>query len=189
MPTLLTRKQAVEDLVARLEIHYLANPVGNLHFRLLSDWADAVSEELPNDQELLHHAREGMAEPESALRPVPGGGDRFLLFIAGGCGMRAKARGWVGWERKRGKLEELNRLLRGAKDTTFSEWRSKHWTGSHVRYVITLDADTRLAPGVAYRRGSMHTHCTSRSSREALTRGGRLRNNAATHYANTADRR
>ena len=151
MPTLLTRKQEVEDLVARLEIHYLANPEGNLHFALLSDWADAVSEELPNDQELLHHAREGMASLNLRYGPVPGGGDRFLLFHRRRLWNESEGK-WMGWERKRGKLEELNRLLRGAKDTTFLGMaeQTPDWFSS-VRYVITLDADTRLAPGVAYR--------------------------------------
>ena len=52
---------------------------------------------------------------------------------------------WIGWERKRGKLHELNRLLRGATDTTFlSTNGATTAVPDNVRYVITLDADTRL---------------------------------------------
>src|SRR6202142_3531750 len=58
----------------------------------------------------------------------------------------------MGWERKRGKLHELNQLLRGSTTTTFVS------TGGHppeaipdVRYVITLDSDTRLPRGAAAR--------------------------------------
>jgi hypothetical protein len=48
---------------------------------------------------------------------------------------------WMGWERKRGKLTELNRLLRGATDTSFMAACA---VPTGVRFVITLDADTRL---------------------------------------------
>jgi cyclic beta-1,2-glucan synthetase len=59
---------------------------------------------------------------------------------------------WIGWERKRGKLHELNRLLRGATDTTFIRSRDGRPTVPRgIRYVITLDADTRLPEGAAYR--------------------------------------
>lgn len=151
MPTLLTRKQEVEDLISRLEIHYLANPEGSLHFALLSDWRDAASEHLPDDQELLDCAAEGIARLNLRYGPVPGGGDRFLLFHRRRLWNPSEGK-WMGWERKRGKLDELNRLLRGSKGTTFlgMDEQTPEWFSS-VRYVITLDADTRLAPGVAYR--------------------------------------
>ncbi len=150
VPTLLTRAQEVEDLVARLEIHYLANPDGNLHFALLSDWVDASSEHLPSDEELLETAKQGIARLNLRYGPVPGGGDRFLLFHRRRLWNESEGK-WMGWERKRGKLNELNRLLRGATDTTFVEFSDPPEWFSVVRYVITLDADTRLPPGVAYR--------------------------------------
>ena len=162
VPTLLMRSQEVEELVGRLEIHYLANPEGSLHFALLSDWADAASEERPTDQELLDIAREGIARLNLRYGPVPGGGDRFLLFHRKRLWNESEGK-WMGWERKRGKLDELNRLLRGAKDTTFLglEELNADWF-AEVRYVITLDADTRLTPGVAYQLVGTMAHPLNR---------------------------
>src|SRR6185369_16143229 len=60
----------------------------------------------------------------------------------------ASQRRWMGWERKRGKLHELNRLLRDAKDTTFV---APPRMPPGVRYVLTLDADTRLPRDAARR--------------------------------------
>ena len=71
--------------------------------------------------------------------------------IAGACGTTAKRR-WIGWERKRGKLHELNRLLRGATDTTFMPIDGHvPVLPTGIRYVVTLDADTRLPIGTAKR--------------------------------------
>ncbi len=163
VPTLLTRKREVEELVSRLEIHYLANPDGNLHFALLSDWVDAPTQHLPADQELLAAANQGIAQLNLRYGPAPGGGDRFLLFHRQRLWNESEGK-WMGWERKRGKLEELNRFLRGATDTTFlggSEQRAPEWL-SAVRYVITLDADTRLPPGVTYRLVGTMAHPLNR---------------------------
>ncbi len=147
VPTLLTAPGEIEEQVARLEVHYLANPEGELRFALLSDWRDAPGETMPGDQELLAAALAGIARLNELHGPAPDGEARFLLFHR----RRVWNEGdgfWYGWERKRGKLEELNRLLRGATDTSFL-------TGSAVpraiRYVLTLDADTRL-PREAARR-------------------------------------
>ena len=139
VPTLLTSLKEIEEQIGRLEIHYLASAQGDLHFALLSDWRDAPSEHVDGDDELLTAAKDGIARLNQRYGPAPGG-DRFLLLHrrrvwseCEGC--------YMGWERKRGKLCELNRLLRGAKDTTFI---APLTVPNNVRYVITLDADTRL---------------------------------------------
>jgi cyclic beta-1,2-glucan synthetase len=162
MPILLTRRAEVEELVSRLEIHYLANSEGNLHFALLSDWTDAPSETLPSDEELLTAAQQGIAELNARYGPAPGGGERFLLFHRRRVWNEEEGK-WMGWERKRGKLHELNQFLRGATNTTFvgvSE-RAPDWLLA-IRYVITLDADTRLPPGVTYRLVGTMAHPLNR---------------------------
>ena len=162
MPVLLTQHHEVEELVARLEIHYLANSEGNLHFALLSDWADAPSETLPSDDELLAAATEGIAALNERYGPAPGGGDRFLLFHRRRIWNEEEGK-WMGWERKRGKLHELNQFVRGATNTTFvgAGERAPDWLLA-VRYVITLDADTRLPPGVTYRLVGTMAHPLNR---------------------------
>ena len=88
-------------------------------------------------------AVEAIARLNRRHAPAPGG-DRFLLLHRRRVWNESQRR-WIGWERKRGKLHELNRLLRGARDTTFLNIDGRPPTVPEgVRYVITLDADTRL---------------------------------------------
>jgi cyclic beta-1,2-glucan synthetase len=150
IPTLLTKVSDVEELVARLEVHYLANAEGHVHYALLSDWADAPEETAPEDDFLLSAATEGIARLNRRYGPAPGGGLRFLLFHRRRV-WNASERRWIGWERKRGKLHELNRFLRGSTETTFLRLDGRVFqpiTG--VRYVLTLDSDTRMPRGSAH---------------------------------------
>jgi cyclic beta-1,2-glucan synthetase len=151
VPTMLTSIRSVEQHVEHLEVHYLASPPGELHFALLTDWMDADTEHVEGDEALLAAATEGVARLNARYGRAPGG-DRFLLLHRKRVWNASEGR-WIGWERKRGKLHELNRLLRGATDTTFIglDTASGVVSSAHapvvpdnVRYVITLDADTRL---------------------------------------------
>lgn len=139
VPTLLTTTASIEEQVERLEIHYLASPPGELHFALLTDWQDAASEDAEDDETLLAVARAGIARLNDKHGPIPAGA-RFLLLHRKRVWNAGEGR-WIGWERKRGKLAELNRLLRGADDTTFVDPPA---LPADIRYVITLDADTKL---------------------------------------------
>ena len=143
VPMLLTTIEAVGTQVERLEIHHLATPEGDLHYALLSDWADSDAEHAADDEALLDAAVDGIAALNRRYGPAPGG-DRFLLLHRRRVWNDSERR-WIGWERKRGKLHELNRLLRGATDTSFlvtAAGRPALPTG--IRYVVTLDADTRV---------------------------------------------
>ncbi|MGO9039015.1 MAG: GH36-type glycosyl hydrolase domain-containing protein [Steroidobacteraceae bacterium] len=150
VPTLLTTSAALEEQIERLEIHYLASPEGELYFALLSDWTDAPGEIAAGDEALLATAGEAIAR----LNRVHGkgsAGDRFLLLHRRRVWSETQRR-WMGWERKRGKLHELNRLLRGAADTNFRDNQGHPpAVPPRVRYVITLDADTRLPRDTARR--------------------------------------
>ena len=143
MPTLLTTREDIAAQVERLEIHHLASPEGHLHFALLSDWVDADTEHTDGDAELLAFAREGIEGLNRRYGPAPAG-PRFLLLHRRRIWNDSERR-WIGWERKRGKLHELNRLLRGATDTTFTDsGAAAAPPPQNVRYVLTLDSDTRL---------------------------------------------
>jgi len=148
VPMLLTDGAEVNEQIERLEVHYLANPNGDLRFAILSDWLDAPTESMPGDDETLGAAREGIARLNRRHGAAPDGGERFLLFHRRRLWNESE-RAWMGWERKRGKLHELNHLLRGATDTSFVPTGAVAPAG--VRYVITLDADTRLPRGAVER--------------------------------------
>ena len=150
MPALLTSPAAIAGLVKRLEVHHLANSDGDLCFALLSDWTDSTAESEPGDDELLGVAVKEIAVLNRRYGMAPSG-DRFLLFHRRRLWNEGQGK-WIGWERKRGKLHELNRLLRGATDTSFvSVDGQRPFVPNGVRYIIILDADTRLPRDAAKR--------------------------------------
>ena len=145
VPALLTSPNSIDELIERLEIHYLSSPRGELYFGLLTDWTDAATETAPDDTALLELAREGIGRLNQRHGPA-GEIPRFYLLHRR-RGWNSSEGRWIGWERKRGKLHELNRLLRGDTGTTFI---AEGGAGTaplvppDVRYVITLDSDTQL---------------------------------------------
>ncbi|MFL9828683.1 GH36-type glycosyl hydrolase domain-containing protein [Rhodoplanes sp. SY1] len=149
MPTLLTSEADLLEQVERMEVHHLATG-GDLTFALLSDGIDADREVVARDAVLLAATADAVATLNHRHGPGPDG-DRFLLLHRRRVYDPGQGK-WMGWERKRGKLHELNRLLRGANDTTFVPvgGRTPH-VPADVRYVITLDADTRLPRDAALR--------------------------------------
>ena len=144
IPTLLSDESEIDEVVQRLEVHHLANSDPELRFAILSDWPDAAAESLPEDEELLELARGAIRELNVRYGPAAGGGDRFWLLHRRRL-WNEREGVWMGWERKRGKLRELNRLLRGATDTSFLSFQpGAAQAPPDIRYVITLDADSRL---------------------------------------------
>jgi len=148
IPVLITHVADIETQLRSLEVHYLATQSGDIRYALLSDFPDADSESVAGDEALLGAAAAGIARLNKAHAKTHGE-DRFLLLHrrrmwneSQGC--------WMGWERKRGKLHEFNQLLRGARDTSFiaPDGGALH-VPRGVRYVISLDADTRLPRGAA----------------------------------------
>lgn len=150
IPTLLTSHSDLLAQVEQLEIHHLSGISGDLSFALLSDGMDAAQEHMPEDAALLSEASQAIARLNGKYGPGPSG-DRFLLLHRHRQ-FNPGEECWMGWERKRGKLYELNRLLRGATDTSFMVIDGQPpAVPQNVRYVITLDADTRLPRDTASR--------------------------------------
>jgi cellobiose phosphorylase len=142
VPTVLSSMENIDDLVEALEVRFLANRDGNLRFGLLTDFADAAEEVLPEDGSLLGHVRTRI----DALNEQYGG-DSFFLFHRPRR-WNPGEQVWMGYERKRGKLTDLNWLLREADRAAASE-RFSLIVGNMdalagTRYVITLDTDTQL---------------------------------------------
>jgi hypothetical protein len=142
VPMMLLTPESIRGEVERLEVRYFANPSANLWFSLLSDFTDAKEREMPEDDGLLGLAMKSIEQLNSRH-----GNGRFLLFHRPRVWCETEGR-WIGWERKRGKLEELNSYLNGGENREFLRVGS---LPEGIRYVITLDADTQLPHGSAQR--------------------------------------
>ncbi len=143
VPTMLGSAAGIEHMLEGLEVRYLANRDPCLHFALLTDFIDAAAETLPGDAELVRLAREGIEHLNLKYAEIRD--DIFHLFH------RARQWNdqegvWMGCERKRGKLADLNTMLRGAKGR-FAEVVGQTAILQCVQYVITLDTDTQLPRG------------------------------------------
>ncbi len=145
VPSIADSPARVDALMDDLEVRFLGNRDENLHFALLTDFVDAGSETRPEDEEILAHGRARASELNTRY-----GAGRFLFLHRARRWNPAEGR-WMGWERKRGKLMEFNRLLRGATDTTFIVVPDELSTLRSVRFVITLDSDTQLPINAASR--------------------------------------
>lgn len=148
IPTMLSSAQGVENLVEALEVRFLANRDERLHFALLTDFPDAHEELLPADDALVQLARTRIDELNTKYRTGEDQSwdDIFFLFHRPRR-WNPQEKIWMGYERKRGKLADLNALLRA--DTrnageTFSLVVGDTAVLTSVKYVITLDTDTQL---------------------------------------------
>jgi len=141
VPTFLTDPEGVDDLLEALEIRFLANHDSNLRFGLLTDFRDAAAEVMPEDEEPLRLVREGI---EALNRKYHDERDDAFFLFHRPRRWNPQEGVWMGYERKRGKLSDLNALLRGAEDDRFSLIVGGRSVLPTVKYVITLDADTEL---------------------------------------------
>jgi len=160
VPTLLIDIAGIREQIERLEVHHLSNPEANFTFALLSDWRDNATEHAEDDAELLEEAVHGIARLNERY-PGAGNTPRFYLLHRKRM-WNAGERNWIGWERKRGKLHELNRLLRGAADTSFVAIDGQPPLPEGIRYVVTLDADTRMPIGTGRRLVGKMAHPLNR---------------------------
>ncbi|MEQ1756980.1 MAG: glucoamylase family protein [Vicinamibacterales bacterium] len=158
VPTMLTTESGVDGLIEHMEVLALGNLDPCIHFAILSDFADAADKTLPEDAALLERARAGI-EALNARSDAHGG--RFFLFHRDRL-WNPGQQAWMGWERKRGKIEEFNRLLRGATDTSFAVQVGPLEILPDVRYCITLDSDTRLPRDAAKRLIGIIAHPLNR---------------------------
>jgi len=147
VPEMLVDEVQIRAEVEKLEIRYLANLEANLLFGLLTDYTDADEAHKEQDERLLQIAIDGL---DSLNQRYAGG--RFYLFHRGRTWSRSEQK-FIGWERKRGKLEELNHLIDGTR--TKAAGQLVHVGDPEllpdVRFIITLDSDTQLPSGSARR--------------------------------------
>ncbi len=163
VPCLIATEADVTSLTAQLELHYLRNTDPHLSFALLSDFADAQAAEMPEDAELLSLAQTRIDEL-NAKYP-----DQSFYLFHRRRQWNTSQETWMGWERKRGKLQEFNRLLRGHTGTSYNVQVGDLTILPQVRFVITLDADTILPRGEANRLIGTLAHPLNRAEFDAAT--------------------
>jgi cyclic beta-1,2-glucan synthetase len=172
IPSMLTTVGEIDDLVESLEVRFLANRNNNLHFGLLTDFTDAQEENLPGDQSLLETAKNGIERLNKKYERE--NDDLFFLFHRPRK-WNAGEKMWMGYERKRGKLSDLNALLRGNTKEHFSLVTGDQTIFPKIKYVITLDADTQLPLGSAWKLIGTMAHPLNRAwydeRRKRVTKG------------------
>ncbi|MDO9315112.1 MAG: glucoamylase family protein [Burkholderiaceae bacterium] len=164
IPAMLTDAASTRALVHRLQLHHLANPERHAQFALLTDWADADSARVAADDGLLAEATQeidalnaryptcyqGGSDELTARTPAP---PRFILLHRERRYSETEQR-WIGWERKRGKLEQLITLLADTASPpatsavpAFIDLGEASRIAEGTKYIVTLDSDTQLPPG------------------------------------------
>ncbi|MBI5935134.1 MAG: cellobiose phosphorylase [Chloroflexi bacterium] len=146
VPTLLESAEELNHLLQELELYYLSNPDPQLTYALLTDFGDAPKEIMPEDEQLLALACTGIENLNQKYAKVA----PFYLFHRQRQWNPSEGV-WMGWERKRGKLADFNRLLLGLGEIAYSTQIGDVSILSTIKYVITLDADTSLPQGSANR--------------------------------------
>jgi len=149
VPAMLGSAAGIASLVRRLHLHQLANPEPQAQFALLSDWADADAATHPGDAASLDLARQQI-DALNLRHPRPadeaGGAPRFILLHRQRVFCETEQR-WIGWERKRGKLEQLVAALAEGTGGVFIDLGETSQIAADTRYIVTLDSDTQLPPG------------------------------------------
>ncbi|MEO8155483.1 MAG: carbohydrate-binding protein, partial [Rhizobacter sp.] len=146
IPCMLTSDAAIRELVHRLQLHHLANPERHTQFALLSDWADADTERTIYDPALLDAAVDQIREINARYPNPPGEAPRFIVLHRERQFSESEQR-WIGWERKRGKLEQLVAALAEGTAGVFLDLGDASRIASDTPYIVTLDSDTQLPPG------------------------------------------
>ena len=158
IPTMLTDIDSVERLLEGLEIRYLANRDSSIQFALLADFQDSDQETNANDRALVTHAQRGI----DRLNQTYVEEERSSFFLLHRSRKWNESEGvWMGFERKRGKLADLNAMLRGATDR-FSDTSGNLKDLERIRYVITLDTDTQLPRDSARKMVEVMAHPLNR---------------------------
>lgn len=140
VPTMLSSLHSIGDLLNKMEVCYLSNKADNVYFSLLTDFKDSVHENMPEDEELLETARKGIQELNGKYSHH---GFQPFLFFHRPRQWNPEEKLWMGYERKRGKLDALNKALRtGTVPELLVE--GDPLVLPQIKYVLTLDTDTQL---------------------------------------------
>ncbi len=176
MPTMISSPEDALRQIENLEVHFFGNPDPGLQFVLLSDFNDANKELVLGDGAILKSAEEAINLLNSKYPSKYG--DRFFMFHRNRK-WNASENVWMGWERKRGKLEELNQLICDPQASSSFPFIVGDFYASAglcpIQFVITLDSDTKLPPGSAKKLINTLAHPLNRAwydkQKKRITKG------------------
>jgi hypothetical protein len=146
VPCLVESKEKAIHLVESLENKFLANREKNVYFALLSDFLDAPKKEMPQDDEIVNALSDSV---KTLNQKYENFGENLFYVLHRERMWNDKEGVWMGWERKRGKIEEFNQLVRGNANTSYKWIMGDTTRFPHIKYAITLDADTQLPLNIA----------------------------------------
>ncbi len=159
IPTILSSSEKVKELMERLEVYYMANKTDNLYFALLGDCTAGQNEKEPFDEEVI---KTGLEEVNRLNKIYPDAKFPKFHFLYRKRTWNEKEECYIGWERKRGLLNQFNEYILGKeKDTFLTNTIEQAKQNNHaqenndipdknnklpkIKYIITLDADTKLS--------------------------------------------
>jgi cellobiose phosphorylase len=163
IPSMLRDSKSARELIRRLEINYLSNTEANLYYALLMDFRDANMETLTTDHGLVAEIKQGI---EDLNIKYPALVNRFYLFHRKRI-WNPQENVFMGWERKRGKLREFNLLLRDKRSTSYLEGLPADLPS--IKYVLTIDEDTRLPKNSAIKMVGCIDHPLNRPILDPVT--------------------
>ncbi|MFA7019020.1 MAG: hypothetical protein WC239_08575 [Sphaerochaetaceae bacterium] len=176
IPGMINSRKDIDSLVLQIEKHYLRNPEPGFQFAILTDFYDADEEIMAKDSELIAYGQSKIAKINQKYAHLPLGfqsnqtheelkADRFFFMHRKRLWNPSEGK-WIGWERKRGKLHEFNRLIRGDQRHSFisltDDFKKNPHQLDHIKYVITLDDDTILPIGAGKRLVGTMAHPLNR---------------------------
>ncbi len=154
IPTLVTNEKSVDELIDKLEVYYNSNKEDNIYFCIAADFKDSKQEHTEQDNIIIEKAFKKVSKLNEKYKK----GDMFFYFHRHRQYSKHEDK-WMGWERKRGALVELNELLKGSNNTSYSMISSDiSHIQNKIKYIITIDADTNLVMDSAKKLIGTITH-------------------------------
>lgn len=146
IPTILNNVNELKNIIEEIEVYYLANQEKNLYFAILSDFKDSINQHEQDDKLIVDTAIDMIKKLN--MRYCGNNDDKFYFFSRYRRYNECEKK-WIGWERKRGKIMEFSYLMRGSDSTSYDVMSGDIKKLNKVKYIITLDADTKLPKDTA----------------------------------------
>lgn len=148
IPALLTSKEDIDELFENLEIAYICNNNDNIYFSILFDYVDTISYEGFDDKILLNYAKKCLEDLNLKYKNKDRE-QKFYIFTRNKVYVDSEKM-YMGWERKRGKIMEFIKFIKG-KESNYIDSIEEYSCLKDIKYIITIDADTKLVKNSAYK--------------------------------------